>query len=225
MGTLQKSGAFAVAIITAVVLGNVYGVGTGVIALAGAVLLGVIFTLWVSLQNLTGEAPLSFEEALSLGAVTPEEEKKRAILRTLKDLEYERSVGKISDEDFKELSAQHRQEARQLLQQLDEGLAPARRRAEELLEERLHQLALPKAGSVAKASSEDTADLNAAEVNTTEIEAPTVAEATIASTTRSCSGCSGANDQDAQFCKHCGARLLGASESPKVAQTTEGSTG
>jgi hypothetical protein len=66
------------------------------------------------------------------------------VLRALKDLEYERTVGKISDEDFLELSARYRSEAKALLQTLDRELAPARARAEAELAERLEQVKAEK---------------------------------------------------------------------------------
>jgi hypothetical protein len=59
------------------------------------------------------------------------------VLRALKDLEYERSVGKISPEDYAELSAKYRSEAKRLIQSLDEALGPARREVELAIERRL----------------------------------------------------------------------------------------
>lgn len=119
---------------------QVYGRGAFFLIAGGAALLGGIVLLWNSLQSLTGDAPLSLDEALSLAAPSAEEERKESVLRALKDLEYERSVGKLSDEDYRELSRRYRQEAKQLLQMVDENLAPARSRALELLEQRLAQL-------------------------------------------------------------------------------------
>ena len=116
-----------------------YGFGPALIALAaGALLLGITL-LWGSVQSLTGETPLSLEEALTLGAPSAEEEQKRSVLRALKDLEYERSVGKITPEDYQELSTRYRAEAIRLMQNLDQNLGPARERAEQLFRERLAQ--------------------------------------------------------------------------------------
>ncbi len=114
-----------------------FGFAPALIALAaGAFLLGITL-LWGSVQSLTGETPLSLEEALTLGAPSAEEEQKRSLLRALKDLEYERSVGKITPEDYQELSARYRAEAKRLMQDIDQSLGPARERAEKLLRERL----------------------------------------------------------------------------------------
>jgi hypothetical protein len=117
--------------------GFVFGAPIAILALATLALLGGIALIWASVQSLTGETPLSLEEALTLGAPSAEEEQKRAVLRALKDLEYERSVGKITAEDYQELSARYRAEAIRLMQRLDENLKPARVRAEKLLKERL----------------------------------------------------------------------------------------
>ncbi len=117
--------------------GFVFGAPIAILALAALALLGGIALMWSSVQSLTGETPLSLEEALTLGAPSAEEEQKRAVLRALKDLEYERSVGKITAEDYQELSARYRAEAIRLMQRLDENLKPARARAEKLLKERL----------------------------------------------------------------------------------------
>lgn len=119
---------------------QVYGRGAFFLVAGGVALLGAIALMWSSLQSLTGDAPLSLDEALSLAAPSAEEERKESVLRALKDLEYERSVGKLSDEDYRDLSRRYRQEAKQLLQMVDENLAPARSRALELLEQRLAQL-------------------------------------------------------------------------------------
>ena len=64
---------------------------------------------------------------------------KRAVLRALKDLEYERSVGKISPEDYAELSAKYRAEAKRLMQTLDDALEPARQKVEQQLQQRLER--------------------------------------------------------------------------------------
>ena len=65
-----------------------------------------ISLFWTSIQDLSGESELTLDEALGMAAPSAEEERKRSVLRALKDLEYERSVGKISEDDFAELSQQ-----------------------------------------------------------------------------------------------------------------------
>lgn len=121
----------------AIGLGVWLGLPGGLLTAAAVALTLVVALAWQSLQHLSGEADLTFEEALSLAAPTTEEEQKRAVLRALKDLEYERSVGKISEEDFTELSARYRAEAKRLILAVDDTLEERRRSAERLLEQRL----------------------------------------------------------------------------------------
>ncbi len=126
-----------VTLILAFGVGSFLGLPVGLLTGAALVLAVVIGLMWQSLQHLSGETELTFEEAFTLAAPTAAEEQKRAVLRALKDLEYERSVGKISEEDFVELSARYRAEAKRLILMVDETLQERRRQAEELLEERL----------------------------------------------------------------------------------------
>jgi hypothetical protein len=126
-----------VTVVGAVVAGVVIGIEIALLVVAAGALLGVVALLWASVQSLTGESPITLEEAISLGAPSAEEEQKRAVLRALKDLEFERSVGKISEEDYAELSARFREEAKRLIESLDQSSEPARERVEKLVAERI----------------------------------------------------------------------------------------
>lgn len=128
-------------LLATLVVATTLGLGPGLLVTAAGVLVLAVFLFWSSLERITGESPLTLEEALGLGAPTAEEEKKRAVLRALKDLEYERSVGKISEQDYAELSARYRSEAKRLLQSLDAELSPLRRQAEERLSRHIEELA------------------------------------------------------------------------------------
>lgn len=114
----------------AVAAGLYGGLPALLLVAAGAALTGVIALIWTSLSSLSGTDDLTFEEALSLAAPTAEEEQKRAVLRALKDLEYELRVGKISREDFDEVSARYRAEARRLIALSDATLDDRRKAAE-----------------------------------------------------------------------------------------------
>jgi hypothetical protein len=124
-------------LVGAAVAGALAGIEVSLLVIAGGALVGVIALLWSSVQSLTGESPLTLEEALSLGAPSAEEEQKRAVLRALKDLEFERSVGKITEEDYAELSNRYRAEARRLMHLLDAGGEKERAAIEQILAERL----------------------------------------------------------------------------------------
>jgi hypothetical protein len=122
-----------------IVTGVLVGVEVMLLVLAFFALLGVIALLWASVQSLTGQSPLTLDEALTLAAPSAEEEQKRAVLRALKDIEYELSVGKISPEDHAEFSARYRAEALRLMQRLDEGDRPAAEQIQALVEQRLEE--------------------------------------------------------------------------------------
>ena len=130
--------ALPLAVLTAAgVLGALRGPGGAILALAAGALLAVIALLWRSLQLLVGDAELPVDEALGFDAVTADDAQKRVILRALKDLEYERGLGKIGDDDYRELAARYRAEAKAVLRDLDTTRAPARARAEALVEAHL----------------------------------------------------------------------------------------
>src|SRR5262249_56295094 len=64
-------------------------------------------------------------------------EEKRGGLRGVKGLEFEGSVGKISEDDYQALVAKYRAEAKRLLKAIEEDAGPERKRAEQLVEKRL----------------------------------------------------------------------------------------
>jgi hypothetical protein len=147
-------------LLSAIVAGFLQGPPLLFLVLAAGVLTLVIVLMWSSVQSLTGSASIGFEEALGMGAPSKVEEEKRAVLRALKDLEYERGVGKISPEDYAELSARYRAEAKRLIQSVDEALAPAREQVEKAIEARLARAGLeqPAKPNTAKPQAPAAAD-------------------------------------------------------------------
>lgn len=138
--------------------GFVSGVELAFLVAAAGVLALVIALMWSSVQSLTGGTSLGFEEALGMGAPSKVEEQKRSVLRALKDLEFERGVGKISPEDYAELSAKYRGEAKRLMQTLDLALSPARERVEQQLKQRLELVGIvdePTPETTAEAAPEE----------------------------------------------------------------------
>jgi hypothetical protein len=133
-----------IVIVGAAVAGVLFGIEIAILVVASGALVGVIALVWASVQSLTGESPLSLEEALGFAAPSAEEEQKRSVLRALKDLEFERGVGKISEEDYAELSERYRAEAKRLMRSLDEHSLPEREKVEKLLAARLLEAAKPK---------------------------------------------------------------------------------
>lgn len=193
-----------ITLLAAITAGTLYGVQPAVLTLAAAALLLVIWLLWSSVQALAGESQLTFEEAFSLGARSAEEEQKRAVLRALKDLEYERSVGKISEEDYHEYSARYRAEAKRLIQSLDENLAEGRKRVEQELARRLAKR--EDKSSNGDASPEELPS-TAPDISEDPPESVPVETESTAPKTRACSACEARNELDARFCKACGKAL------------------
>jgi hypothetical protein len=107
------------------------------------------------------------------------EREKMLALRSIKELEFDRAMGKLSDEDWKEMSTRLRARAGRLMRQLDAG-SGYREQIERDLAKRLEKTPDGrKAGHVEPA-----------------VDA------------RVCGQCSTANDADAKFCKACGQALV-----------------
>jgi hypothetical protein len=157
-----------------VLAGLEFGPPAVVLILAALTLVAVIATLWHSVRTLLGETKLSAADAFAIGAPRAEEEQKRAVLRAMKDLEFERTVGKISEEDYAVLVTRFRAEAKRLLREIDQATAEQRARAEEVVRARLESVgltALPEEPIVAPPAA-----VPAFEPIPEEAEAPAAAE-------------------------------------------------
>ena len=66
------------------------------------------------------------------------EREKIIVLRAIKELEFDRAMGKVAAEDFAEISGRLRQRALRLMRQLDDVQAEARARVERELSARVH---------------------------------------------------------------------------------------
>ncbi len=115
------------------------------------------------------------------------EREKALTLRSIKELEFDRAMGKVSDADFLEMAGRLRVRAASLIQRLDEG-----RSYREQIERELTRRVGPAAAAAAQGV------------------APTTLAAPVAAA-QPCAGCGTANDRDARFCKQCGASLGQAS--------------
>lgn len=219
--TLRWSAPLA-GVLASVLVGITLGIELGLLVLAGVVLVGVVFILWGSVQALTGDTQLNLEEALSLAAPTAEEEQKRAVLRTLKDLEYERSVGKISEDDYRDLVETYRARAKELIQSVDEGIGQSREQAERLVQRQLEKLleagpdgAATSAKRIKKRSGPRRPQAEPAQDGPLDDEAPAEAPESPRDSDQPagsvCGDCGLHNDADARFCKRCGTALEAAS--------------
>jgi hypothetical protein len=108
-----------------------------IVLAAGALLVAISFA-WASFRSLFGHQPggwVTQSEAMRRRAELLDE--KESVLRSLKDLEFERDAGKISDEDFKRLEAEFRARARRVLKALDDDLKAHREQAAALIKREL----------------------------------------------------------------------------------------
>lgn len=198
---VARSGPFIpiAVLLAAAVLGVLRGAGGAVLVLAAAALVIAIGMLWTSLRVLTGEAPLSIEEAINIGSPSALDEEKRAILRALKDLEFEYGLGKLTEDDYRELKAKYRAQAKAVLQKMDASMGPARQKAEAMLAARL-------AGEQDEALDEPSKPSKKAKrAKATRVEAERADDVEGAAVL--CASCQASNDSDAAFCKKCGSKL------------------
>jgi hypothetical protein len=150
----------------------------------------VMFTVLMFAAALVGLAALRTVRPL----VTPQDERsgqigartkavlereKALALRAIKELEFDKAMGKVSDEDFREMSGRLRSRAGRIMRQMDAG-AGYRAQVERDLARKMADKRVGESGSAT--ASADRA-------------------------TRTCAACQTANDGDARFCKGCGAKL------------------
>ena len=104
---------------------------------------------------------------------------KTLVLRSIKELEFDRAMGKVSDQDFDGMGGRLRARARTLLKQLDVDETAYRDLIERELAERLQGVGLE----------------------------PVIASAPPVAERVACASCGTSNEPDAKFCKGCGAEL------------------
>jgi hypothetical protein len=117
------------------------------------------------------------------------EREKALVLRSIKELEFDRAMGKVSEKDFNEMGGRLRSRAARLIRQLD---ASAGYRSE-IEREIARRIGPGPAGS----QDQDPAYGQSLDAGRVLPSRPTGA----------CASCGTANDADARFCKQCGKSL------------------
>jgi hypothetical protein len=115
------------------------------------------------------------------------EREKTLVLRSIKELEFDRAMGKVSDKDFADMGTRLRARAARLMRQLDAG-AGYRSEIEKEITKRIGD-APPVQDPAYVAGSGGSIQQ----------DPPYVAGR--------CASCGTSNDADARFCKHCGHSL------------------
>ena len=129
------------------------------------------------------------------------EREKMMALRSIKELEFDRAMGRLSDDDWREMSGRLRARAARLIRQLDAG-SGYRAQIERDLTTRLAETTenARLKGSRSEESLKPSRAVETGREGATTETATTSAE-------RVCASCETANDSDARFCKGCGAKL------------------
>jgi len=117
---------------------------------------------------------------------------KNLVLRSIKELEFDRAMGKLSTKDFEEIGGRLRARAMMLMKQLDAGESGYRVLIERELSARI------KMKGTVRLKPDATDDQVRLKPDTTAVDATAV---------DGCVACGTANDPDAAFCKRCGTRL------------------
>ena len=121
------------------------------------------------------------------------EREKTLVLRSIKELEFDRAMGKVSEKDFADMGGRLRARAARLMRQLDAG-AGYRSEIEKEITKRIGEA---PAGSKVQdpAYAEQGRSLD------------DVGRGLLSRPAGTCASCGTTNDADARFCKHCGHSL------------------
>jgi hypothetical protein len=158
------------------------------------------------------------------------EREKTLVLRSIKELEFDRAMGKVSEKDFGEMSARLRARATRLMRQIDAG-AGYRQQIEKEIERRIGSAGskeqdpayvtkqdpayVAKQDPADVAKQDSTAASDVADVGRVLPPPPPDHRETRRSASReggstpaaACASCGTSNDADARFCKNCGTNL------------------
>lgn len=142
-----------------------------------------------------------FSEPLSERGRAAIEREKALVLRSIKELEFDRAMGKVAPRDFDEMAGRLRARAIMLMKQLDEGGGAGYR---ELIEREL-QARLANAAQGANGSKGSRGSVGSTGSGS---EGSRGSRGSIGSPAAGgCAACGIENDADAVFCKRCGAKL------------------
>jgi hypothetical protein len=180
---------------------------------SGIILLSlIIFTAaivgvatWRTLAPLAGKDDPTGPQILGGRTRAALEREKALVLRTIKELEFDRAMGKVSDKDFAEMSTRLRLRAAGLIRQLDAGQG-YREKIEAEIAKRIRTSVGRTQTPVARTQTAVARTLSGSG-DSHEPERADSHEPERARATGVCAACGTQNDTDAKFCKNCGARV------------------
>jgi hypothetical protein len=159
------------------------------------------FAAWRALAPLFGFQVMRTTEVLGGRTRAALERDKALVLRAIRDLEFDRAMGKVSEKDFADMNGRLRARAARILRQLDRG-AGYRDEIERELNKRLGNGGTKVPLNV-EATGRVSAGTKVPAYAGSETAGPSVSGAKLCA-------CGTANDVDARFCKSCGARVEAA---------------
>jgi hypothetical protein len=218
---------------------------------AVALVIAVLF-FWNSVRTLGGDTDIPDSPPNQAehggGELEAKALRKKMLLLSLKDLENEKKLGKINDDDYEDVAQRYRDEVKTLMKEMDAAAAPFRAKAEELL--RAHLASKGSKSDTAKKDDDSKTDLDDAKADeaaktivdeprdepgtergaSDEPEIPTkksrdhdsAREAAAATNRAKCSKCGESNEPDAKFCKSCATPMGAKHDSPKSETKEEG---
>jgi hypothetical protein len=170
------------------------------------------YGLYRTLAPLVSDAEATGGEPLGERSRAVLEREKMLVLRSIKELEFDRAMGKVSADDFDEMAGRLRARAVTLIKQLEGDTSGYRELIERELQARLGPRrpagaaspAPPAPTPVVEEPAPVTKPAPAAAQSPVEVQPPS--EATVLGLF-ACEACGTRNDADALFCKRCGARF------------------
>ncbi len=154
-------------------------------ALAGLAMLRTVRPLVGPPQELAGEIGERTRTFL--------EREKMLALRAIKELEFDKAMGKVSEGDFHEMAGRLRARAGRIMRQIDAGSG--------------YRTAVERDLAKRMADKRPVESPAAASERTRTTGGAAAATAAVRETARTCGACATDNDSDARFCKGCGAKL------------------
>jgi hypothetical protein len=154
-------------------------------------------TLWPLVSAEAAEGP----EMLGGRTRAALEREKFLTLRAIKDLEFDRAMGKVSEADCQEMITRLRARAVRLIRQLDSGAAGYRELIEREISARLGDAPAGSQPAGGRPVSEPQSKIEARTPRTDEDASGPAGSEVV------CPECQAVNDSDARFCKRCGTKL------------------
>lgn len=167
------------------------------------------YVLWPIVSQKMPAMPVENDELADLLA------RKDRALRSIKELEFDHQVGKISDEDFQRFNFRLSRQAIALIQQV-EKLTPATNELDEALETEITKLRQVQAKRrVSTDATDDAITVNGTAKPAVVTSIPAAAGETAKSKARFCTECGTKLEPSFKFCANCGAPTVAS-----VAQDT-----